>query len=221
MGKFCEHSVTFTGKVGQVVGQHWKDIHVLRTYGNYKYTRTPEQAKCRSIFKDAVILSHIAQAAMYPAPCFENGHRSGWNGRVSLSIAMFKAGYRGIECIPIVPLNTAPVAGTINLIKLTKTNENECKIEFSHTGDSTEPLFISGLWYSIVVLNKIYWTCPEMAVVIYGRADGTDTSNTLITQDCTEFFTGGIKYLICSSSQYNDEDPIFYTGILSLPNIPF
>jgi hypothetical protein len=93
----------FTGKVGNLVGERWKNKRYVRTYVVPHDPKTPDQLIARTIFQRAVRLSQEAMLI--------NGHQgywpttiiSEWQGRMGQCLRHLRAGDSDADSIPIYP----------------------------------------------------------------------------------------------------------------------
>lgn len=93
----------FIGKVGNVVGQRWKDKRMIRTYVKGTQPNTPAQLQSRELFR---IANKLAQQAMNI-----NGHTGIWDTsqkpeyaqRVGLAYKRLRAGIPPEQALPLYP----------------------------------------------------------------------------------------------------------------------
>ena len=146
----------FIGKVGNVVGQRWKDKRLIRTYVKGTQPNTPAQLESRRLFR---IANQLAQQAMNI-----NGHTGIWDTsqkpeyaqRVGLAYKRLKAGMSPEQALPLYPegyvppqdlqimsvtLNEVQNTVTITLTDFASQNPASCKI------DLQSPLLLEGLNY--------------------------------------------------------------------------
>lgn len=146
----------FIGKVGNVVGQRWKDKRMIRSYVKGTQPNTPAQLESRRLFR---IANQLAQQAMNI-----NGHTGIWDTsqkpeyaqRVGLAYKRLRAGMTPEQALPLYPEGYVPpqdlqiVSVTLNEVQNTVTitltdfasqNPASCKI------DLQSPLLLEGLNY--------------------------------------------------------------------------
>lgn len=146
----------FIGKVGNVVGQRWKDKRMIRTYVKGTQPNTPAQLESRRLFR---IANQLAQQAMNI-----NGHTGIWDTsqkpeyaqRVGLAYKRLRAGVPPEQALPLYPegyvppqdlqilsvaLNEDQNTVTIILTDFASQNPASCKI------DLQSPLLLEGLNY--------------------------------------------------------------------------
>lgn len=216
MGRLCHGSLNFKGRVGDVIGTHWRDIHVIKTFPTYHYMRTSGQAVCRNNFQKAVALSHIGQAAMYPAPMFATGYRSSWNGRVSLAMYNVQHNIDGAGAIPIVMPLTPVTWGNVALKSHTIESDRVIKLDFTCDSDNANSMFLPEKYYSFTLLPNSRIMYPWYASVFYGRVDGDVASSTLYIQDLDGFFSLDAQCVLCSAKQDTTADVPQYSGVFTI-----
>lgn len=146
----------FIGKVGNVVGQRWKDKRMIRTYVKGTQPNTPAQLESRQLFR---IANQLAQQAMNI-----NGHTGIWDTsqkpeyaqRVGLAYKRLRAGMPPEQALPLYPegyvppqdlqilsvaLNEGQNTVTITLTDFANQKPASCKL------DLQSPLLLEGLNY--------------------------------------------------------------------------
>lgn len=146
----------FIGKVGNVVGQRWKDKRMIRSYVKGTQPNTPAQLESRELFR---IANKLAQQAMNI-----NGHTGIWDTsqkpeyaqRVGLAYKRLRAGIPPEQAIPLYPegynpptditivsvsINPQGNTVTIQLTDFPFTVPATCKL------DINSPLLLQGLTY--------------------------------------------------------------------------
>ena len=146
----------FIGKVGNVVGQRWKDKRMIRSYVKGTQPNTPAQLESRKLFR---IANQLAQQAMNI-----NGHTGIWDTsqkpeyaqRVGLAYKRLRAGIPPEQALPLYPegyvppqelqilsvaLNENQNTVTITLTDFASQNPARCKL------DLQSPLLLEGLNY--------------------------------------------------------------------------
>lgn len=95
----------YYGKLGQTVGQRWKNIRTIRTYVIPHNPRTPAQQANRSTFGTSVFYAQVAMQLNYKAPCFESATQTAWNMRMSVARNLQSLGLEELELFPLYPIN--------------------------------------------------------------------------------------------------------------------
>jgi len=100
----------YIGKLGQTVGQRWKDKKIIRTYVVPKNPNTPAQKQMREQFATA---NRLAQQAMTI-----NGHQGIWDTskvpeysqRVGQAMRRLRLGYSEQDSLPLFPEGQSPAS---------------------------------------------------------------------------------------------------------------
>lgn len=98
----------FYGKVGELIGQRWKNIRTVRAYTKPKNPRTAKQQANRQSFGSLVPKAQLAMQLNYHAGYFLSESNSEWGLRMSLAASLLKAGYELLNLLPIIPLGYTP-----------------------------------------------------------------------------------------------------------------
>lgn len=98
----------FYGKLGQMVGQRWKNKRTIRVYVVPQNPRTERQQRNRGKFADAVEFSQMGMQMNYYATCFEHESITKWNYRMSTSRHLKDDGLSGLDLIPLYPTSFTP-----------------------------------------------------------------------------------------------------------------
>lgn len=166
----------FIGKVGNVVGQRWKDKRMIRSYVKGTQPNTPAQLESRELFR---IANKLAQQAMNI-----NGHTGIWDTsqkpeyaqRVGLAYKRLRAGIPPEQAIPLYPegynppqdlaitsiaINPAGNTVTIQLTDFPTSAPVSCKL------DINSPLLLQGNTYKT----------QQVTPTLQGRNVVIDTTN--------------------------------------------
>ena len=73
----------YYGKLGQTVGQRWKNIRTIRSYVVPTDPKTPSQLAQRGLFSNAVKFSQVANQANYKQTAFDTSLNTLWALRMS------------------------------------------------------------------------------------------------------------------------------------------
>lgn len=108
----------FYGKVGEFVGQRWKNIRTLRAYVIPRNPRTPKQQENRKFFKGAVPLAQLANSAYPHCPAFDTASNTQWAYRMSQAKTALENNEKDVNTVPIFPTGfDAP----FNIVEVTVT----------------------------------------------------------------------------------------------------
>ena len=100
----------FYGKLGQVVGQRWKDKNTVRSYVIPKDPRTPAQIRSREIFRQASSLASFAMGVNFRAYMWAHPSKTEYQLRVSTANLKIRNGTDAVQALPLIPLGFAPLA---------------------------------------------------------------------------------------------------------------
>lgn len=95
----------YYGKLGQTVGQRWKNIRTIRSYVVPKDPKSPSQLAQRGLFSNAVKFSQVANQANYTQTAFDTSTNTLWALRMSAARNAISAGKEELNLIPLYPLN--------------------------------------------------------------------------------------------------------------------
>lgn len=95
----------YYGKLGQTVGQRWKNIRTIRSYVVPKDPKTQSQLAERSLFSKAVKFSQVANQANYKQTAFDTSTNTLWALRMSAARNAISANKSELNLIPLYPLN--------------------------------------------------------------------------------------------------------------------
>lgn len=98
----------YVGKLGETVGQRWKNIRTVRVYVIPHNPRTPAQQACRRKFAESVPYAQIGMQFNAKAPCWEATNKTEWQGRMSVAKVNIDNGVTGRNAIPLFPLGYTP-----------------------------------------------------------------------------------------------------------------
>lgn len=98
----------YYGKLGQTVGQRWKNKRVLRSYVIPANPRTEKQQANRGTFKEAIMFAQLAQATNPKTNCFDTSKITLWNNRMSLARTLQKLDTSDLNKLPLYPQNFVP-----------------------------------------------------------------------------------------------------------------
>lgn len=178
----------FYGKLGEVVGQRWKNKRTLRTYVIPFDPKTPEQLENREQFKLAVELAQEAMAINKGSSAWKSPRAPEFSLRVKTAKLRLKNGATPEEALPLFPDGDfAPLEITLqNFEVLTDTNELKFEIQ-NYT--LNEP---SNLKMSFVAMN--------VTTLLFELVNFEFDKNQNPTQEITVLFDW--KYIFISNSYF-------------------
>ena len=115
----------FYGKVGELIGQRWKNIRTVRAYTKPRNPRTEKQQANRNSFGSLVPRAQLAMQLNYHAGYFTSESNSEWGMRMSLASSLLKAGYELLNLLPIIPLNYSPSYVISEITAIDTTNKRK------------------------------------------------------------------------------------------------
>lgn len=95
----------YYGKLGETVGQRWKNKRTIRKYVVPKNPRTEKQQANRGQFGSAVPWAHIGMDMNFRNKVWDSSNTIEWNQRMSVVLNRIKQGKQGMELIPLTPEN--------------------------------------------------------------------------------------------------------------------
>lgn len=103
----------YIGKLGDTIGQRWKDKKIIRSYVKPRNPNTPAQQTARQQF---ALANKLAQQAMVI-----NGHQGIWDTsskpeyaqRVGQAMRRIRLGYPEQDCIPLYPEGQSPALAVV------------------------------------------------------------------------------------------------------------
>lgn len=113
----------FYGKLGQTVGQRWRNIRIIKAYTIPHNPRTPKQQAMRGLFAEAVESSQVSMMLNQGSPIFDVEDNTSWGVRMASALARQKLGLTGFNLLPVIPKDFLPTF-TANQIKLVSTIPN-------------------------------------------------------------------------------------------------
>lgn len=98
----------YYGKLGETVGQRWKNIRTIRVYVIPHDPRTPAQLACRGVFREGVPYAQQGMRINKGAPCWNYENKTEWQARVGTAVDRLRGGVTGDAVIPIFPDGYTP-----------------------------------------------------------------------------------------------------------------
>lgn len=117
----------YYGKLGDTVGQRWKNKRTIRTYVIPRNPRTDVQQANRARFKNLVPYAQLGMSANKGATVFIKENMTEWQARMSACSYFNSLGYNELDLIPLYPADyVAPYV--ISIVKRT----NKVKDDFQY-----------------------------------------------------------------------------------------
>lgn len=113
----------YYGKLGDTVGQRWKNKRTVRAYVIPANPRTEKQQKNRGNFGQCTAKSQIALQMNYSTTLFNSSSTSAWNVRMSTARNLQKDGEQNLNLIPLYPYSYVPTYTITGIYGIKKENE--------------------------------------------------------------------------------------------------
>lgn len=107
----------FYGKLGQLVGQRWKNKRTIRSYTIPTNPRTPAQQANRGIFAEATKYAQMAMSMNWKAPQWDISEVPLWGQRVKRARELLNSTRNILDRVPIYPLDFVPQFGITNIYR--------------------------------------------------------------------------------------------------------
>lgn len=98
----------YYGKLGQTIGQRWKNKRTVKAYAVPTNPRTEKQQANRGRFAYGVRLAQLAQAATYRSLLFSSESNTEWALRMSVAKNATDSGITGLDAVPLCPTGFVP-----------------------------------------------------------------------------------------------------------------
>lgn len=113
----------YYGKLGNTVGQRWKNKRTIRAYVIPANPRTEKQQKNRGNFGLCTAKAQIALQMNYNTALFNSTSSSAWNERMSTARNLQKDGEQNLDLIPLYPYSYVPTYIISEIYDFKKENE--------------------------------------------------------------------------------------------------
>ena len=194
----------FYGKLGQTVGQRWRNIRIIKAYTIPHNPRTPKQQAMRGLFAEAVESSQVSMMLNQGSPIFDVEDNTSWGVRMASALARQKLGLTGFNLLPVIPKDFLPTF-TANQIKLVSTIPNT-SATFSLQGELPDVARnISIIYGTKQSESEEYQVCIATAVLNVG----TPYTFT-ITDSHPEAFNSFSKFMIISNDDTATDKKTLY-----------
>lgn len=133
----------YYGKLGETVGQRWKNKRTIRSYVIPRNPRTEKQQANRGLFANAVTYAQMGLQMNYYATCFISEEFTHWNYRMRVARQLKEKGLTGLDLIPLYPLSfTPPTLITELEVKEIKDNKHVTLLCPSLQGETSRVLSV-------------------------------------------------------------------------------
>ena len=113
----------YYGKLGNTVGQRWKNKRTIRAYVIPANPRTEKQQKNRGNFGECTAKAQLALQMNYNTTLFNSTTASAWNMRMSTARQLQKDGKQGLDLIPLCPISFTPTYVITDVSNIKKTDD--------------------------------------------------------------------------------------------------
>lgn len=113
----------YYGKLGDTVGQRWKNKRTVRAYVIPANPRTEKQQKNRGNFGECTAKAQLALQMNYNTTLFNSTTASAWNMRMSTARQLQKDGKQGLDLIPLCPISFTPTYIITDISNVQRTND--------------------------------------------------------------------------------------------------
>lgn len=156
----------YVGKLGETVGQRWKNKRTLRVYVIPANPRTERQQAGRAKFKAAIPLAQLGMMFNNKAPCWESETLTEWNQRTSVAKTNVDNGVSGSAAVPLFPVGYVPEQQATRVEYYPQSGES-CRISLAVPGElAADRHFI----LSITCTNTA--TSEKERVMVEGVSEG-------------------------------------------------
>lgn len=194
----------FYGKLGQTVGQRWRNIRIIKAYTIPHNPRTPKQQAMRGLFAEAVESSQVSMMLNQGSPIFDVEDNTSWGVRMASALARQKLGLTGFNLLPVIPKDFLPTF-TANQIKLVSTIPNT-SATFSLQGELPDVARnISIIYGTKQSASEEYQVSIATAVLNVGTP-----STFTIADSHPEAFNSFSKFLIISNDDTTTDKKTLY-----------
>lgn len=112
----------YYGKLGQTVGQRWKNLRTIRAYVVPANPRTAKQQANRGQFGDCVFYAQLGNTLNFKTTAFDTSSITLWNARMKAARGLQDLGLEELNRIPLYPVSFS-VPYTISAASITKVTD--------------------------------------------------------------------------------------------------
>ena len=194
----------YYGKLGQTIGQRWKNKRTVKAYAIPRNPRTEKQQANRKVFSGYTANALLGQQMNYKAPCWESEENTEWGLRMATASTLYKSGASEFNQIPLFPTSYTPA---YSVEKVQPYGEpSDTQITFAVTG--TLPTANRSLSVLVGFLNsesQSYDVELYTASFVYGEISTLTIKNTQPTR-----FDTTTKFLIISNDDAKNDNSTIY-----------
>lgn len=184
----------YYGKLGQTIGQRWKNKRTVKSYAVPTNPRTEKQQANRGRFAYGVKLAQLAQAATYRSLLFSSESNTEWALRMSVAKNATDSGVTGLDAVPLCPTGFVPKYLITNAILQNPGATSAPVLELKGTLPTVSQIF------AILINNGEIEPGIENTAIMYSEFN-PDTKTVILPDSLIGKIKQGMKVRIISYSQ--------------------
>lgn len=184
----------YYGKLGQTIGQRWKNKRTVKSYAVPTNPRTEKQQANRGRFASGVKLAQLAQATTYRSLLFSSESNTEWALRMSVAKNATDSGITGLDAVPLCPTGFVPKYLITNAILQNPGATSAPVLELKGTLPTVSQIF------AILINNGEIEPEIENTAIMYSEFD-PDTKTVILPDSLIGKIKQGMKVRIISYSQ--------------------
>lgn len=184
----------YYGKLGQTIGQRWKNKRTVKAYAVPTNPRTEKQQANRGRFAYGVKLAQLAQAATYRSLLFSSESNTEWALRMSVAKNATDSGITGLDAVPLCPTGFVPKYLITNAILQNPGATSAPVLELRGTLPTVSQIF------AILINNGEIEPGIENTAIMYSEFN-PDTKTVTLPDSLIGKIKQGMKVRIISYSQ--------------------
>lgn len=184
----------YYGKLGQTIGQRWKNKRTVKSYAVPTNPRTEKQQANRGRFAYGVKLAQLAQAATYRSLLFSSESNTEWALRMSVAKNATDSGITGLNAVPLCPTGFVPKYLITNAILQNPGATSAPVLELKGTLPTVSQIF------AILINNGEIEPGIENTAIMYSEFN-PDTKTIILPDSLIGKIKQGMKVRIISYSQ--------------------
>lgn len=184
----------YYGKLGQTIGQRWKNKRTVKSYAVPTNPRTEKQQANRGRFAYGVKLAQLAQAATYRSLLFSSESNTEWALRMSVAKNATDSGITGLDAVPLCPTGFVPKYLITNVILQNPGATSAPVLELKGTLPTVSQIF------AILINNGELEPGIENTAIMYSEFN-PDTKTVILPDSLIGKVKQGMKVRIISYSQ--------------------
>lgn len=184
----------YYGKLGQTIGQRWKNKRTVKSYAVPTNPRTEKQQANRGRFAYGVKLAQLAQATTYRSLLFSSESNTEWALRMSVAKNATDSGITGLDAVPLCPTGFVPKYLITNAILQNPGATSAPVLELKGTLPTVSQIF------AILINNGEIEPGMENTAIMYSEFN-PNTKTVILPDSLIGKIKQGMKVRIISYSQ--------------------